>query len=190
MVMGLAFFTAAGIAAVVFSMVHHIVVKTTLFLTGGLIEEATGSSRLSRIGDLLRTSPPLAVLFLLPALSLAGVPPLSGFVSKLALIDAGIGAGQYAAIGVSLVVGLLTLFSMLRIWVGVFWKPAADGPPPASPPAPARIGAPVAMVVPTVFLVAVSLAVAAAAGPIYDFSRRTAEDLLDPGRYIATVLER
>ena len=90
MVMGLGFFTVAGIAAVVFSMIHHIIVKTALFLVAGLIEHTGGSSRLSRIGGMVRTTPLLAAMFLVSALSLAGVPPLSGFISKFALIEAGV----------------------------------------------------------------------------------------------------
>ncbi len=63
MVMGLAFFTVAGVAAVVYSMIHHIVVKTSLFLAGGLIEHSGGSSLMSRVGNMVRTSPVVAVLY-------------------------------------------------------------------------------------------------------------------------------
>ena len=85
MVMGLGLFTVAGLAGAVFYIVHHIVVKTTLFLVGGLIEHAGGSSRLTRLGGMVATAPLLAVLFLLPALSLAGIPPFSGFRRQVAL---------------------------------------------------------------------------------------------------------
>ena len=54
MVMGLGLFTVAGLAAAIFYIVHHIVAKTTLFLTGGLIEHVGGSSRLSRLGNMVR----------------------------------------------------------------------------------------------------------------------------------------
>jgi multicomponent Na+:H+ antiporter subunit D len=193
MVMGLGFFTVAGVAAVVYSMVHHIVVKTALFLTDGLIEDIAGSSRLSRIGDLIRRAPFVAVLFLVSALSLAGIPPLSGFVSKLALIDAGVAVKEYAIVGVSLLVSLLTLFSMMRIWVGVFWNPAEHQPPPVGDGLAAGrrlAGAPAVMVVPTALLVAISLGIAAAAGPIYSFSERTARDLLDRATYTGAVIDR
>ena len=69
--------------------------KTTLFLTGGLIEHVGGSGRLSRLGGMVRTAPVVAVLFLVPALSLAGIPPLSGFVAKLALVEAGVDGTRY-----------------------------------------------------------------------------------------------
>jgi multicomponent Na+:H+ antiporter subunit D len=189
MVMGLGFFTVAGIAAVVFSMVHHIIVKTSLFLVGGLVDHSAGSSRLSRIGGLVRTTPLLAAMFLVSALSLAGIPPLSGFVAKLALIDAGITAHQYELVVVALVVSLLTLFAMVRIWAGVFWSPAEEPLPAAVARRRRRTGGgPFLMVAPTAALIACSLAVAAAAGPLYSFSERTARDLLDRNTYIDEVL--
>ncbi len=181
MVMGLAFFTVAGVAAAVFSVVHHIVVKTALFLVGGLIERAGGSGRLTKIGGMVRTTPTLAVLFLLPALSLAGIPPFSGFVSKYALVDAGFAERQYLVVGVGLLVSLLTVFSMVRIWAGAFWNPAedpADGDAAERLAKTGRLGGPVFMVVPAAIVVVMSLGVAVAAGPIFGFSQRTAEDLL------------
>ena len=74
-VMGLGFFTVAAIAAAIFYIVNHIVVKTALFLTGGLVEHVGGSSRLLGVGNMVRTAPVLAVLFAIPALSLTGIPP-------------------------------------------------------------------------------------------------------------------
>jgi multicomponent Na+:H+ antiporter subunit D len=189
MVMGLGFFTLAGIAAVVFSMVHHIVVKTALFLVAGLVDEASGSNRLSRIGGMVRTTPLLAAMFLTAALGLAGIPPLSGFISKFALIDAGIAARHYPVVAVSLVVSLLTLFSMIRIWGGAFWSPPEAAAAPPREPAVGSGGGPLLMVVATGALVVGSLGVAAAAGPIYAFSERAARDLLDRDAYVAQVLE-
>jgi multicomponent Na+:H+ antiporter subunit D len=185
MVFGLALFTVAGIAAAIFYIVHHIIVKTTLFLTGGLIEHVGGSSRLTRLGGMVTSAPVVAVLFLVPALSLAGIPPLSGFVTKLAVIEAGTSADEYVVVGISLLVSLLTLFSMVKIWAGVFWNPR---PALAGEPAPARHGEPWLMVAPTVALVVLSLAVAVAAGPLIELSRRAAADLLDTRSYVHAVL--
>ncbi len=184
--MGLGFFTAAAMAGVVYSMIHHIVVKTGLFLIGGLIDHASGSTQLSRIGGMVRSAPYLAALFLVSALSLAGIPPLSGFVSKFGLIDAGVAEEHYAVVAVSLAVSFLTLFAMIRIWGGVFWSPPEPGAPNKRPPN--RAGGPVLMVAPTVAIVACSLAIAVAAGPIYSFSQRAAGDLLDRQSYIDQVL--
>lgn len=190
MIMGLALFTVAGLAGAVFYIVHHIVVKTTLFLTGGLIERAGGSSRLAAVGGMVRTTPVLAVFFVLSGFSLAGIPPLSGFVAKFALVDAGLASREWALVAVSLLVSLLTLFSMAKIWAGVFWSPPDDRPVTAVPKPTSRLGGPRFMVLPTAVLVAVSLGVAFAAGPIYSFSERTARELLDPSGYVDEVLGR
>ncbi|HUR23690.1 MAG TPA: Na+/H+ antiporter subunit D [Acidimicrobiales bacterium] len=194
--LGLGLFTVAGVAAAVFSMVHHIVVTTALFLASGLIERVGGSSRLTAVGGMVRKAPVMAALFLLPALSVAGIPPLSGFVSKFALIDAGIVARQYPIVAVSLVVSLLTLLSMVRIWTGVFWNPAEEpsgaisaGGPAVADVVAARSGRR-GMVLSASAVVVCSLAVAAAAGPLYALSNRTAHDLLDRHDYIAEVTRR
>jgi multicomponent Na+:H+ antiporter subunit D len=192
MVMGLALFTVAGLAGAVFYIVQHIVVKTTLFLSAGLIEHTGGTSSLARIGKLLRTAPFLAVMFLLPALSLAGIPPLSGFVAKFALVDAGDASGEYAIVAVSLLVSLLTVFVMMRIWSGVFWSPSEQRAVTVTGTTPAayRAGGPWLMVAPTVALVIVGLVIAVAAGPLFRLSERTARDLLEPRRYVEVVVDR
>ena len=86
--MGLALYTPLGLIAVYLWVVHHIIVKTNLFLVAGVAKRLTGSTELKKIGGLYKSSPLLAVLFLIPALSLAGIPPLSGFWAKLVLIRA------------------------------------------------------------------------------------------------------
>jgi multicomponent Na+:H+ antiporter subunit D len=171
----------------VFAIVHHIVVKTSLFLTGGLIEHAGGSSRLRRLGGMVTTAPVLASLFLLSVLSLVGVPPFSGFIAKLALTEAGFASRDFAIVAVSLVVSLLTILAMFRIWMGVFWNPPEETGHDRAPAPPGRLGGPPLMVAPTAVLVACSLAIAVAAGPLFALSQRTARDLLDPVGYVEEV---
>jgi multicomponent Na+:H+ antiporter subunit D len=190
MVMGLGLFTVAGVAAAVYSIIHHIIVKTTLFLTGGLIEHAAGSSRLRRIGGMMRSTPFLAAMFLLAALSLVGVPPFSGFIAKLALVEAGVDSGEYIVVGVSILVSLLTLVAMIRIWGGVFWNPAEEPSASVQPRAVGRFGGPALMVIPTAVLLACSLAVALGAGAIYALAEHTARDLMHPEHYIRAVTGR
>ena len=183
MVMGLGFFSVAGLGGAVFYIVHHIVVMTTLFLTGGLIEHVGGSSRLSRVGGLVTSAPVVAVLFLVPALSLAGVPPFSGFVAKLGLLQAGIAGSHGWIVAVALAVSLLTLFSMMKVWSAVFWGPAtADDDEVAVP-----VAAPPLMVAPTAVLAVGSLVIAVMAGPLYALSLRAADGLLDPSTYLRAV---
>ena len=136
---------------------------------------------------MVRTAPVIAVLFLVAALNLAGIPPLSGFIAKFALVDAGLAADQYAVVGVSVLVSLLTLFSMTKIWAGVFWSPATE-PPEGPGHEVGRLGGPALMVFPTAVLVLASVALAVFAGPFYAYVERAAADLLDPSGYIQAVL--
>jgi multicomponent Na+:H+ antiporter subunit D len=185
MIMGLGLFTVAGLAGAVLYIIHHIVVKTTLFLVAGLVEQRAGTGQLAKISGLAREEPLLAVLFLVPALSLAGIPPFSGFVAKLALVDAGTDAQEYAIVAVSLAVSLLTLYSMTKIWSNAFWGlPERDGDASDSRPSL------VLMTGSTAALVCLSVAVAVCAGPLYALSQRTAADLIEPSSYIETVLGR
>ncbi len=190
MVMGLGFFTVAGVAGAIVFTVHQIVVKTSLFLVAGLVEVRSGTNRLARLGGLARTEPFLAVLFLLPALSLAGIPPLSGFVGKLALVDAGLEAGQYAVVGVSLAVSLLTLFSMTKIWANAFWGTSDPGAEPVPPPPVTRPASWTLMMSATTLLVVVSVLIAVFAGPLHEYAVRAATDLVDPTPYVEAVVGR
>jgi len=122
MILGLGLLTPLAVAGSIFYIVHHIIVKTNLFLISGVVTRLKGSAELSRVGGVYQSSPLLGLLFLIPALSLAGLPPLSGFFSKLFLVKSSLSLAEYWIVGVALVVGLLTLLSMLKIWAEVFWK--------------------------------------------------------------------
>jgi multicomponent Na+:H+ antiporter subunit D len=186
MVMGLGLFTVAGVAAAVFYVLNQIVVKATLFLVAGLVDHTAGSSGLDRIGGIARRFPLLGWLFFLPAMSLAGIPPFSGFVAKLAMVQAGVGQRAWAVVAVSLMVSVLTLFSMTKVWGGAFWgEPQVVVEPKG---ADARWGGPPTMLGATGALVVLSLAIAVWAGPLYDLCERSAVDLLDRSSYIQAVL--
>ena len=190
--MGLGLFTVAGLAGAVYAIVHHIVVKTSLFLVGGLIEHTDGSSRLRRLGNMVRTAPVIAVLYLLPALSLAGIPPFSGFPAKFGLFDATARSRQWAILAVGVTVSLLTLFSLVKVWIAVFWSPPGDDDTTrvdATDVVIRRRPAPLLMLVPTAVLVALTLAIGVGAGPLFDLSDRAAVDLLDPTHYLEAVLQ-
>ena len=189
MIFGLGLFTVAGVAGAVFYIVHHIIVKTALFLVAGLVDRRAGSSRLSEVGGLVRSAPVLAVLFAVPAMSLAGLPPFSGFLAKFALVDAGFAVSSWWAVGASLAVGLLTLYSMTKIWSGVFWG-TPEETPPREPRTSEPLGGPVGMVASTAVLGVASLAVSLWAGVLYDVAERASLDLLEPAAYIEAVLER
>ncbi len=182
MIMGLGLFTPLGLAAAVFYIAHHIIVKTNLFLISGVVERMSGTFELKQLGGLYRAQPVLALLFLIPAMSLAGLPPLSGFFAKLGLIQAGLPLGQYGIVGVALGVSLLTLFSMLKIWNEAFWKPLDRQPMTDD----RRIS--VALFIPIMLLALLTLLIGFGASPIFALALRAGAELMRPTDYIQAVL--
>jgi multicomponent Na+:H+ antiporter subunit D len=190
---GLAVFDAAGVSGAALYAAHHITVLATLFLVSGLITRRTGTVALDRMGGLLRSSPGLAILFAIPALTLAGVPPTAGFVAKLALLQAGAGSGpaEQAVAGVVVVASLLTLYALVRVWVRVFWGEPQPPVPDTDPDDEVLVGTArtsVPMYAATAGLIAVSLAIVAFAGPLAGMTERAGSDLLDRDPYRIAVL--
>lgn len=208
MIMGISLGSALGLSGAIFYAVHHILVQTALFLVVGLIERQAGSSSLRRLGSLAYTSPLLAVLYLLPALNLGGIPPLSGFLGKLLLLEAAAEIGGFMPwllVGGAVVTSLLTLYTMTIVWSKAFWRDRSDAPdgamafatprpltesmnmvPIAERPDVGRM--PWGMVLPTGLLVAASLAVTLLAGPISGVTGRSAESAQDVNHYRNAVL--
>jgi multicomponent Na+:H+ antiporter subunit D len=177
----------AGLVAAVFFVVHHGLVKPALFLVAGLVKSELGTTELKPSGGLYAARPALAVLFLLAALSLAGLPPLSGFWAKLAVLRASALAGQWWVLAVALAAGLLTLLSMLKIWLEVFWKPApANDEPRAGAPAPSPVALRT-MWAATATLVLVVTVLGLLPGPLLEVARGAAESLLRPELYVQAV---
>lgn len=129
--------TRAGYAAALFYTVHHIAVKANLFVLGAVAYRATGSFDVRRMGGLYAARPWLSVLFLVPALSLVGVPPLSGFFAKVLVLRETLAQGRVVFTVAALAVSVLTLYSMLKVWMEAFWKAHPD---PAWSPGRAPVG--------------------------------------------------
>ncbi len=181
MVMGLALIgspspavRAGGLAAPVLYVVHHIILKANLFLVAGIAARLGGSFQLKEVGGLATAAPWLALLFLIPAGSLAGVPPLSGFWAKLAVIRAGLEGGAWLAVTAALLAGLLTVLSMVKICTEGFWKPAPGETPPPAPLSRLRVGL---LAAPSLALGALTLAIGLYPLPLWELSRRAAGQL-------------
>ncbi len=126
MLLGIALGTEAGNGGTLFYTAHHIIVKANLFFIAAIAWRMTGSYDLRRIGGLANARPLLAFVFAIPALSLVGIPPLSGFWAKLIVLRETLALGHVAWTVVALVVSFLTLYSMMKIWMEAFWKPHPD----------------------------------------------------------------
>jgi multicomponent Na+:H+ antiporter subunit D len=184
-VMGLGLYTPAGLAGAVLYIVEDMVVLTALFLASGIIAQATPDDNIQDLGGLYKSAPLFAALFLLPALSLAGVPPLSGFFAKLALLQASLAIGQYGIVAAALITSLLTLLAVSRLWSEIFWKPYPRRRPLALPRFSARnamLWAPLAALAATVVLLGVAI------GPAFRLASEAGQQLFDPSAYLLAVL--
>jgi multicomponent Na+:H+ antiporter subunit D len=187
MVLGLGLFTIAGIGAAILFVLNQVVLKSTLLLTAGIVDHSAGSSKINDVGGLARRFPLVGWLFILPALSLAGIPPFSGFVAKLSVVEAGFDGSEWLVVGIAILVSLLTLYSMTKIWGGIFWGEVEVVDVPTDH-ATERYGGTTPMLVSTAALVAASIALAVLAGPLFDLCQRAAADLLEPSAYVHQVL--
>jgi multicomponent Na+:H+ antiporter subunit D len=121
-----------GITAAVVYSFNHGLAKGLLFLASGTITSAVGTVRFDDLGGLARRAPVLAAGFLVGALALIGVPPLSGFFGKLLVFQTGaealaVGAqGADAALAVALIGAIFTIAYFTRAWNRAFWGTASE----------------------------------------------------------------
>ena len=186
LLMGLGMLTPLALVGSIIFMLHIMAAKSALFLSGGIAARLVANSPADCSGALYRQHPLLAALFLVPALSVAGIPPLSGFWGKLVLVKAGLGAGHYLTVAAALGVSVLTLYYLVRAWSDLFWKErqVADQPSPLPVPAVQDwwLWGPIAA------LALVSLLMGVAAQPFFRLAQIAADQLMEPSRYIEAVL--
>lgn len=196
---GVALFTAASLAAGLFYMLHHVVTMGALLLLAGAIEHVYGSGRYERLSGLLHRDRAVALLTALGLLSLVGIPLSSGFFGKVALVRAAAGSASWQGwllLATILVVSVLSLVAMQRLWAGVFWGPPMESYRPDSPdtgrgavePLPDDVVVPARLWAPGAVLVAAQLAMFLGAGPLLALAGRAAQGLVDTAPYVEAVL--
>jgi multicomponent Na+:H+ antiporter subunit D len=112
-VLGIGIGTPLGIAGGLFHLFNHALAKGLLFLTSGSVQQATGTRDMDDMGGLAKRMPVTAVTNLIGSLSIAGVPPLNGFWSKLLIIVALVQAGHPVFAVIAVLVSVLTLWYYL-----------------------------------------------------------------------------
>ncbi len=184
-IMGLGLFSQPALTGSIVYLIHVIIVKTNLFYIAGAVNRMKGSYDLHTLGGLYKEKPGLSLLFIISAMSLAGVPPLSGFFAKFSLVLAGLHAEAWGIVVTALGVSLLTLYSMTKIWNYVFWK-AAPAPLPDLDPMPK--GSRLLFMSPMIAFTVITIALGVFAGPVFDYCSAAAGQLMNPQGYIDAVL--
>ncbi|MBZ0292847.1 MAG: Na+/H+ antiporter subunit D [Anaerolineae bacterium] len=190
LIMGLGLFTVASLAGTVYFMMHVIIAKSALFMVSGVSFLFGDTYDLKQLGNLYRDFPLLSMLFFIPAMALAGIPPLSGFWAKLSLISAGLAVNQYVIVLVALGVSILTLFSMTKIWAEAFWKDS---------PAITEVGVRQVLatmparnlwlrLMPIAVLAVFTIAMGIVAEPLLSLATQAAEQLISKQGYLQAVL--
>lgn len=185
MIFGLGVFTPLALAGAIYFMIHNMLAKTNVFLVAGHIHRLKGTYQLKSIGGLYKYYPLLGILFIIPAFALAGVPPLPGFFGKFFLIKAGFEAEQWLISGVAIFTGLLTLFSMIKIWNEAFFKKGLEETSQWN----LQLRLPFRELVPSVLLGLGTIVLGLGAGAFFDYFMEAGNQLLDSSGYIDVVLK-
>ena len=114
-VLGIGLGTPLGILGGIFHLINHAIFKSLLFLTAGAVEYRTGTRQLNRMGGLAKRMPVTGAGALVGSMSIAGVPPFNGFLSKLIIIVACVQAGHWGFAGWAVFVSIMTLASFMKV---------------------------------------------------------------------------
>ena len=179
---GVAQMNETALEGALFYLVHDMIIKAALFMLVGIIIYVSGTANLRKMGGLIKTYPVLGWFYLIAAFGLAGIPPLSGFVGKLLIVQGGFEAGNVWLTLVLLASSLIVLMSVVRIFIYAFW---------GEPGQHAQInqGSYRNMMIPTVLLVILSILYGVGSEWIVPFMDAAAKTLANPSIYVEAVMK-
>lgn len=178
---GLASQTPNGIMGSLYYLIHDILIKALIFLLGGAVIVITGTSKLKEISGLIRNHPYLGWMFFIAALSLAGIPPLSGFLGKVFITRGTFEAGYYWLGGIGLLTSLMVLYSIMKIFMNVFWGETALSKEMEK-------GTTKGLMFPMGCLTALTIILGLGAEGIHEYVQIAADGLVNPSLYIEAVM--
>ena len=162
-------------------LMHDMIIKALIFLLGGTIIHLTGTSKISEISGLIRLHPSLGWMFFIAALSLSGIPPLSGFIGKLFITEGTFSAGYFWLGGIGLITSLMVLFSIMKVFTNVFWGYT-------DLTLEEEKGTTKGLLLPIGILVFLTIALGLGTESIHEFIDLAVEGLMNPNIYIEAVL--
>jgi multicomponent Na+:H+ antiporter subunit D len=186
LLLGMALGSPLAMTAAIFYMVHAMLLKTQLFMTIGIVGRDADSFELAQLGGLYKQRPGLAITFLLGALALIGIPPLSGFWAKVMMIETGLDLDAITAVAIIVLYSLLTFIPLMRIWSHAFWAPAPSGGVGLGPDN--RQSERRLLTLPAAGLALVILAIGLMPEPLLQVAEGAAKGILEPEAYLQAVL--
>ncbi|TKI53354.1 Na+/H+ antiporter subunit D [Lysinibacillus mangiferihumi] len=180
-VAGLAIGTESALQGVTYYLMHDMVVKAMLFLAVGMMIYVTGETLIDNMSGLIRNYPFFGWLFFIMMCSIAGIPPLSGFLGKVLIGQGAIEGGNFVLLGLGFLSSLIVLYSLLRIFLSSFFGETILSIEDEKP-LPKRI------VLPLTLLSICTIALGIGAESMAPYVKDAAETLHTPSIYIDAVL--
>lgn len=192
MMAGLGMFTKIAIAGAIFYLINDIILKTNIFLVTGLIYRIKGSHSIKKLGGFYDHYPKLSLLFLISLVSMIGIPPFSGFWTKISLLLASFQSKEYIVMGAIIFGSLLTLIILAKLWSDVFWKKDQNLPKRKSFPYfdDLKTVRKAQLVAPVIFLTCVTLYIGFGAESIGQLSQKISDNLMNPQQYVEAVMPK
>ncbi|WP_342434033.1 Na+/H+ antiporter subunit D [Neobacillus sp. FSL H8-0543] len=178
---GVASFTTAGMTGSIYYLIHDMIVKALIFLLGGTIIHLTGTSKLKEISGLIRLHPQLGWMFFIAALSLSGIPPLSGFLGKIFITKGTFETGYFWLGGIGLITSLMVLYSIMKIFMNCFWGYTDLTEEKEK-------GTTKGLLLPIGILTMLTIALGLGAEGIHEYVDLAVKGLMNPSTYIEAVL--
>ncbi|MGX6444185.1 Na+/H+ antiporter subunit D [Neobacillus sp. K501] len=177
---GISLMNDDAIAGSILYLIHDMLIKAALFLLVGIMIKVSGTTDLRKMGGLMIHYPALAWTFFIAAISLAGIPPFSGFAGKLLILKGAVSAESYIGLAVILLSSLMVLYSVMKIFIYGFWGNASLDSSKSISIAK--------LLTPAIILVTISIFYGVGTESVYAFISQAAETILDPEIYINRVL--
>ncbi|WLV24682.1 Na+/H+ antiporter subunit D [Aciduricibacillus chroicocephali] len=181
--LALAVSTEAALQGAIYYLMHDMIVKALLFMIGGMVVIATGTTRMEKMSGLIGNYPLLGVLYFITMLSLAGIPPFSGFIGKFLIGEGAIENGSYVLLAFAFLSSLLVLYSLVRVFLSCFWGETIIGEDE-------KVKLPASLYIPSVILTIGTIALGLGAEIFTSYVTAATDVLMNPKIYIEAVLNR